>query len=645
MSQGSISRRNFIKRSGSAIAGLGALSPFGSLRADEDTFQYIVVGSGAGGGPLCVNLAKAGKRVLLLEAGDRSENNNYRVPAFWGASTEDPAYAWNFFGKQNKQYDPLNSNFTNGKGVLYPRAATLGGCTAHNAMITMYPDNRDWDDIADLMRDRSWEASAMRRYYQKLEDARYLDSQAAHRKRRGKNGWLKVERTDADLVISDPVLRDFVIACALENDVDKSVIRRLKNLNDAALKELIAHDPNDWDYVLEGQTGLVTTPKATLTGRRSGTREAILDAHARHPRNFTIRTNALVTRVVFEEGTNVVAGVEYLEGKSLYEADPRSSEGNRKMVLNYQTRKVARLARGGEVILCGGAFNTPQLLMLSGIGPVDELRRHHIPLRVRREGVGKNLQDRYEVGVITRLKKPLDLLKGCTFGADSDDACWTQYGKNPEKSYYGTNGLVMGVKRRSSDDGRDPDLYLFALPGYFKGYHPGWAANALKADHLTWVVLKGHTQNTAGTVGLNSADPTATPDINFRYFEDGNDESGDDLDAVIEGVRHVRRINRYPNFRRHTVEEAFPGKIAKSPDEVREFVQREAFGHHASCSNKMGPASDPLAVVDTDFRVHGVRNLRVVDASVFPRIPGLFIVVPTYMIAEKASEAILRGTT
>ncbi len=638
-----VSRRDFLMQSGATILSVGVLGSFSRAFAEEETFQYIVVGSGAGGGPLCANLAKAGKKVLLLEAGDATENNNYKVPAFWGASTEDPNFAWSFYGKQNSRYDKFNSNFTPGKGVLYPRASTLGGCTAHNAMITMYPDQRDWENLVDVTGDRSWSAENMRGYYQRLEEARYLDSSEAVSKRRGKKGWLKVERTDPRLAGKDPVLRDFVIACGLEAGTDRTILERIAKMDDESLLELMKSDPNDWDFVTRGQTGLVTTPKATLRGRRSGTREAILEAKARYPRNFKIQTNSLVTKVLFQEGSNTkVIGVEYLEGKSLYEADPRSSEGNRKKALNYQVRKIAKLAKGGEVILCGGAFNTPQLLMLSGIGPARELERHHIPVRVELDGVGQNLQDRYEVGVITRLKKPLELLKGCTFG-QKGDACLEEYSNNAEKSFYGTNGLVMGVKKRSKEDGRDADLYLFALPGYFKGYHPGWAAAALKADHISWVVLKGHTANTAGSVTLNSADPTATPDINFRYFKDGNDKTGDDLDAVVEGVRHVRRINRRMNFRSHTVEEAFPGNKVKTEQDVREFIQRDAFGHHASCSNKMGTASDPMAVVDSKFRVHGVKNLRVVDASVFPKIPGLFIVVPTYMIAEKASDVILRG--
>ncbi len=638
-----VNRRDFLKKSGGLLASLPILGVPGFATTQEDTYQYIVVGSGAGGGPVCANLAKAGKRVLLLEAGDDTENNHYKVPAFWGASTEDPNFAWSFYGKQHPYYDAKNSNATPGKGVLYPRASTLGGCTAHNAMITMYPDNSDWDHLAEVTQDRSWGAEGMRAYYQRLESASYLTDLEAKERKRGKKGWLKVERNEAKKIGSDPVLRDLVLASALETKVDPDLVRRAAANDDGALAEILGNDPNDWDYIQKGKEGLVSSLKATVRGRRSGTRELILETKEKHPKNLIIKTRALVTRLLFEGNSNKVIGVEYLEGKSLYEADPRSNLGDRQYALNYGKRKIAKLQKGGEVILCGGAFNTPQLLMLSGIGPKAELERHHIPLRVRLEGVGKNLQDRYEVGVITQFKKPFDILKGCTFGQGADE-CLADYLSNPAKAVYGSNGILLGIKKRSQHDGRDPDLYLFGLVGYFKGYHPGWAKNALKPDHFTWVVLKGHTQNTAGSITLRSSDPTATPEINFRYFTDGNDSSGDDLDAVVRGVQTARRINRRINVRQHAEKEAFPGKGINTDKEVREFIQRDAFGHHASCSNKMGVASDPLAVVDGDFRVHGVKNLRVVDASVFSRIPGLFIAVPTYMIAERASDVILRDS-
>jgi choline dehydrogenase len=151
-------------------------------------------------------------------------------------------------------------------------------------------------------------------------------------------------------------------------------------------------------------------------------------------------------------------------------------------------------------------------------------------------------------------------------------------------------------------------------------------------------VLKAHTRNTAGTVRLRSADPRDRPEINFRYFDEGNDAAGADLAAVVDGVQFVRRISKHNGAIK---EEAIPGPAVQTPDQIAQFVKDNAWGHHASCSNPMGKADDPAAVVDSNFRVIGVKGLRVVDASVFPRIPGFFIVTPTYMIAEKASDAIL----
>lgn len=139
---------------------------------------------------------------------------------------------------------------------------------------------------------------------------------------------------------------------------------------------------------------------------------------------------------------------------------------------------------------------------------------------------------------------------------------------------------------------------------------------------------------------LKSASPRDTPEINFNNFEDGNDTKGEDLEALLNGVKMARRMAALG------AEGAAEGELSPGPDclsdpELRQFIKNEAWGHHASCTNKIGPASDPMAVLDGNFRVHGTMGLRVVDASVFPRIPGLFIVVPVYMIAEKASDVIL----
>jgi choline dehydrogenase len=294
-----------------------------------------------------------------------------------------------------------------------------------------------------------------------------------------------------------------------------------------------------------------------------------------------------------------------------------------------------------EVILAGGAFNSPQLLMLSGIGPKDHLASRGIPVRVDLPGVGQNLQDRYEIGVVNRVKADFGLLKDATFDAPAagaaPDPVFAQWLAG--KGVYTTNGAVISVITRAARSRPEPDLFLFGLAGLFKGYFPGYSKLFREhKDYFTWGILKAHTNNTAGQVTLRSSDPLEVPQIDFRYFDEGNDASGDDLESVVHGIELARRMTR--GVRSLIEAEELPGEALQTPDELRQFVKDNAWGHHASCTNRMGPAGDRMAVVDSAFRVYGTRGLRVVDASVFPRIPGFFIVTPTYMISEKASDVI-----
>jgi choline dehydrogenase-like flavoprotein len=155
---------------------------------------------------------------------------------------------------------------------------------------------------------------------------------------------------------------------------------------------------------------------------------------------------------------------------------------------------------------------------------------------------------------------------------------------------------------------------------------------------LSWLVLKAHTNNTAGRVTLRSADPRVPPDINFGYFSEGNDTRGEDLKGVVAGIVLARKLAARLKAAGLIASETLPGDDV-TEDALPEFVKEHAWGHHASCTCRIGRQEDG-GVLSSDFKVHGVTGLRVVDASVFPRIPGFFIVSAVYMIGEKAADVI-----
>lgn len=641
-----LNRRRFIKKSGLYI---GAASTVGTnffgtnAIADDNEYDFIVIGSGAGGGPLACNLAKAGFKTLIIEAGSNKKAPTYSIPAFHGLSTQDPEMAWDYFVKHHDSLEKnrRDSKYVEGKGILYPRAATLGGCTAHNAMITMYPDDQDWTHLMNKTTDRSWHPDQMHTYFERVERSLY--------KKPGMDdeGWLRTEQSALKLLFSDFKLLRIVLA-ALKASGYKRLIKRLLTFGPRAALEL---DPNEREVVMRHLEGLVRIPMATHNGKRNGPRELIMETleHPVYGQNLTVITEALVSKLIFEQGSNSrIAGVEYYKGKSLYGADSRLNSADRMMKKLCSARLEVKARR--EVIVSAGAFNTPQLLMLSGIGDFNELPVG-IEKRVHLKGVGKNLQDRYEVGVVSELKSEFGSLEECTFNINPElDPCLRDYMENPSKHLYGTNGVIIGVKQKSDPTLKDPDLFIFAAPGEFKGYFPNWGRESLQKDKMTWAVLhKGHNLDKyyggkSGYVKLKSKDFTQTPEINFRNFDKATDPSGKDLNAVMEGVKFARKINKsLDGFVTGIIEkETIPSKEVDTDKELKQFIQDEAWGHHASCTAKMGHRSDSMSVIDGEFKVHGIENLRVVDASSFDRIPGLFIVAPIYMISEKASDIIIR---
>jgi choline dehydrogenase len=651
-------------------------------------YDYIVVGSGAGGGPLAGNLARAGYRVLLMEAGgdpcteDTTGRGRfmYEVPIFHGLSTEYQSCQWDYFVRhytsneqQAKDRKRVPEQSPDGNySIWYPRAGALGGCTAHNAMITVIPQDSDWDRIAELTGDDSWAGEKMRPYFTRLENCHYVPrpgtlkavfksilavfkallfgdpARSYTSKGHGFSGWLPTSMADPFLVLKDKTL----VASIL--NATKGAFR--EHIGDPLLNLKTLFDPNDTRYAADSPEGLMFTPLAVEAGKRRGPRDYVLkveqecrERQAREARentpeeqrfrgSLTIKKHALVTRVIFE-GKRAV-GVEYIDKGHVYRADPTAvKETPDPSKLPRLNERAAR-----EIILAGGAFNTPQLLMLSGIGPREELERFKIPVVAHLPGVGRNLQDRYEVGVISEYKENFVLLEGASFAPPDNGkppdpflARWEKEGKG----IYASNGALIGVIKRSNKELKDPDLYIFALPGYFKGYFPGYS-RIFEAKHnkFTWAILKARTNNT-GYVRLNSADPWDRPHINFQYFGDGERQQDPDLDAVVDGVNFVRNLNERLRSLGLIVKEEVPGERGETEEQLREFIRDEAWGHHASCTCKIGGDKDEMAVLDSRFRVRQTEGLRVVDASVFPVIPGYFIVTAIYMISEKASDVIM----
>jgi choline dehydrogenase len=608
--------------------------------APARAYEYIVVGSGAGGGTLAARLAEAGHSVLLLEAGgdaldltDKRLPEDYQVPAFHAFASENPAMKWDFYVRHynDEERQKRDGKYTEQRGgVLYPRAGTLGGCTAHNAMILVYPHNADWDHIEQLTGDRSWNAANMRKYFARLENCRHrllkrwiMKLTGWNPSRHGFGGWLTTEIAMPMEALGNRYLRKVLEESAV--DASSQIGERLKRLRWFFKTR---GDPNDWRLVRANSFGLRFLPLTTQGHVRVGSRERVRSVAKTFPEKLSIECDALVTRVLFD-GAHRAIGVEYLKGERLYgaHANPSKDAGEKRQA--YAAR---------EVILCGGAFNTPQLLMLSGIGSAEELKLYGIEARVDLPGVGKNLQDRYEISVVYRMNENWPMLAGAKFSKGDDQ--YQEWDNKKREGVYTTNGGVLAVIKRSKQD-KLPDLFCLGLVGKFKGYFPGYSK--LIAEHhnyLSWIILKARTLNNAGRVALQSADPRQPPKIEFRYFDEGSDKQGKDLDAVVEGIQFVRAMTQDLRAQGVVAEEELPGDERCSEEQLKEFVRDNAWGHHASCTCPIGPRENG-GVLSSDFRVHGTAGLRVVDASVFPRIPGYFIASAVYMIGEKAADVIL----
>ena len=698
-------------------------------------FDYVVVGSGAGGGSLAARLALEGRRVLVIEAGvdpgtgrqitypksaplgpgPQGVREVYAVPAYNGASTEERDISWQFSvrhftddarqrqdRKYSRAHDPSSrsnaASWAPRGGVFYPRSSALGGCTAHHAMIMVRPNDSDWDRIAESTGDQSWRSGNMQGYFAKLEDCLYykvyrgifgwlrwlvalIDPRAQlEAGGHGSAGWQKTSFVHPALILGivkgDCTFLRILLGVLRAALADKAERRRiLRALLRLEIVQMLDPNVRSPDFPARASR-LSLIPIGTDGACRRGLREHLLDVANNYPDRLSLLTGAHAERVLFvrnpSDGLPRAIGVEVAVGSHLYGASPLS-EYYKKGQLSTKPDTAQYFARC-EVILCGGAFNTPQLLMLSGIGDAGHLADpalklniggprgrdgHAVAPIVDLPGVGANLQDRYEVSVISETREPFSVLRGASFRpGDLNDPVRRQW-ECEKGGLYTTNGAAVAMllsSEASTRAGGEPDLFFFGVPAAFRGYYWRWSKELLRRTKgarrdqrnlWTWVILKAYTHNNHGTVRLASGNCFVPPEIIFNSFRNGTGNA-DDIAALCEGVRKIREINEYIGVFTGEIQ---PGQTLRNDSPaLSEWLQNQAWGHHACGTCRIG--SDPWrpdvtnlcdrnAVVDSRFRVYGVHGLRVVDASVFPRIPGYFLVSSVFMIGEKAADVLL----
>lgn len=436
----------------------------------------------------------------------------------------------------------------NDRRLYHPRGKTLGGSSSLNGMIYIRGHPSDYDGWAE-MGNAGWHYEEILPYFKRAEQFAPGDGDY-----HGEDGPLNV----AEQVEPHPVSEALV---------------------DAMEATGIDHNP---DFNGEHQAGCGFYHLTQRGGKRCSSAAAYIKPALDRP-NLTVETEAPATRIRFD-GDRAV-GVAYEQAGETRTAEARS-----------------------EVVLSAGAFNSPQLLMLSGIGPADHLRDHDITVHVDSPGVGANLQDHLKLGVV-----------------------YEQSSGQPAPAPT-SNVVETGCFVRTDDDLPAPNLQFHNAPVYLLEH--GLGAPDDDRTFFTMMPTQIRPEST-GTVRLASDDPREAPVIDPEYLTaDG------DIDPLVEGVKLAREIADTEPMDPYCGPEVEPGSNVTSEADIREFVRAHATTvYHPVGTCKMG--GDRSAVVDEKLRVHGVDGLRVADASVMPRIVGGNTNAPTIAIAEKAADLIL----
>ncbi|KAJ6500686.1 alcohol oxidase [Mycena sanguinolenta] len=587
----------------------GVLQSCPDLTDAPDVFDFIVVGSGAGGGPLAARLAENGFSVFLVDAGNDVDTFNTTLPAYFARATEDPTIelAYNI-----KEFSDPDSRI-----AWYPRARALGGSTMHNAMINIIANTQaDFDDISTNFGDPSWTRSNMQEYFKKLEKNLYLLPTLLTLADHGFTGWLKTTLLPYlsllnNLDIVDPQL--LTIFSSLTLSPNPPII----DLNDLAE---------------DGSVG-INTPSFTVD--ENHVRSSVynrLTAVNESTSGLNITLNTLATKILLCQGSDglpTAYGLEFVRNAAL----PVAGNFQGKEDLDGRVQSV--MARH-EVIVSAGVFQSPQLLMLSGIGNSTELSEFGIETVVDLPGVGTNLQDHDEIVVIWDLVDDFKLLEGCTFLSDpAQDPCLEDWLETDHMNIYGFSPVLDVIITKSNEALAAPDIFTYLAPAYFEGIFRGFSQEVV--DHpngFTAIVLKAH-PSSRGFVRLTGSHPQDILDIEKMHFE--AEQGPEDMQALADGINRIRSLVENSAIKEFIVQEAVPGSDAN----LTQYILDRVFGHHACCTNPIGPSTDPNAVLDNDFRVHGVDQLRVVDLSSWPNVPGYFVTTPTYMISEKAADVIM----
>lgn len=452
----------------------------------------------------------------------------------------------------------------NGRRLYWPRGKVLGGSSSINAMIYMRGAHRDYDEWRALG-NPGWSFAEVLPLFKRSENQERGASEY-----HGVGGPLNV----ADLRWVHPLTRMFLQAA------DELGLPRNADFNGAR------------------QEGFGLFQVTQRRGQRVSAAAAYLTPVLRR-RNLTVRTGAQVTRLVFNRQR--VAGVEYIQRGKSYAVGVE-----------------------GEVILCGGAINSPQLLMLSGIGRAEHLARLGIPVVANLPGVGQRLQDHLLVGVTYECTKPISL---ATAETPRNIATYLTRRTGALTSNVAEGGGFIHTR----DGLHAPDIQFHFAPVYYMNH--GMDNPAGHGMSLGPVLLR---PRSLGRISLHSADPLAAPAIEANYLADAGD-----LLPLVEAVKEARRILGARAFDAVRGREVWPGPDARDDDAIRAHIRATAQTlYHPVGTCRMG--NDPLAVVDAALRVQGVEGVRVADASIMPTIVRGNTNAPVIMIGEKAADLILR---